>query len=49
VLATRLPEAAASRLLDALAHHGHSCRYDELDTLWSYPLASAMPTEEKSP
>jgi ATP-dependent Clp protease ATP-binding subunit ClpC len=35
-LAPRLEEAAIARLLEAIAHHGHKCRYDKLDEFWTY-------------
>jgi hypothetical protein len=35
-LPARLPEAAVVRLLSAHQHNGHNCRYDEIDTLWTY-------------
>jgi ATP-dependent Clp protease ATP-binding subunit ClpC len=40
-LPARLEEAAVERLLPALAHQGHKCKYDKLDELWMYPLALA--------
>ena len=44
-LPRRLAEAAVTRLLSALDHKGHGCRYDELDKLWVYdnPLAALTP------
>ncbi|NVB85729.1 MAG: ATP-dependent Clp protease ATP-binding subunit [Kofleriaceae bacterium] len=41
-LPRRLAEAAVTRLLSALDHKGHNCRYDEDDKLWVYdnPLSA---------
>jgi ATP-dependent Clp protease ATP-binding subunit ClpC len=35
-LAARLPEAAVDRILDALEHAGHNCRYDKSGELWKW-------------
>jgi len=40
-LPKRLTEAAVTRLIEAYEHNGHGCRYDEFDTLWTYPQAIA--------
>jgi ATP-dependent Clp protease ATP-binding subunit ClpC len=42
-LARRLEEAAVARVLEAIAHQGHKCRYDKIDEFWTYasPLAAA--------
>ena len=46
-LPRRLAEAAVTRLVSALDHAGHDCRYDELDKLWVYtnPLAVLTPAQ----
>ena len=46
-LPQRLEEAAVTRLLEALAHQGHGCRYDKLDSFWTYP-APAVPAAEEA-
>ncbi len=38
-LPRRLAEAAVTRLITAHQHLGHGCNDDELDKLWTYPLA----------
>jgi len=35
-LAARLEEAAVIRILDALEHVGHGCRFDKLNTFWTW-------------
>jgi ATP-dependent Clp protease ATP-binding subunit ClpC len=42
-LARRLEEAAVARILEAIHHQGHKCRYDRLDGYWAYehPLQAA--------
>src|SRR5690606_36004280 len=45
-LRQRLEEAAVTRLLEALAHQGHNCRYDKLDSFWTYPAAAVPAAEE---
>jgi hypothetical protein len=42
-LSERLEEAAVTRLLTVLEHHGHRCKYDKLDQLWAYPLSAGAP------
>jgi ATP-dependent Clp protease ATP-binding subunit ClpC len=45
-LAERLPAAAVIRVIDALAHAGHKCRYDKGDQLWMWtnPLGTKPAT-----
>jgi ATP-dependent Clp protease ATP-binding subunit ClpC len=47
-LAGRLEEAAVTRILEAIEHQGHNCRYDKLDEYWMYehPLRAATNPEE---
>jgi ATP-dependent Clp protease ATP-binding subunit ClpC len=35
-LAQRLEEAAVARVLEAITHAGHKCRYDKLDEFWRW-------------
>ncbi|HEY5949734.1 MAG TPA: AAA family ATPase, partial [Kofleriaceae bacterium] len=35
-LPLRLEEAAITRLLEAIEHQGHACRYDKIDEFWVY-------------
>ncbi|HEY5923016.1 MAG TPA: hypothetical protein VIV11_15155, partial [Kofleriaceae bacterium] len=48
-LAQRLEEAAVTRLLEAIEHQGHGCRYDKLDEFWVYenPIAAAIDAAAK--
>jgi hypothetical protein len=50
-LPERLAEASVARLLEALDHDGHGCRYDELGKLWFYdnPLAKLTAAQGKPP
>jgi len=50
-LGRRLAEAACTRLVSALEHAGHNCRYDEYDKLWVWenPLAVLTAAEGKTP
>ena len=40
-LPDRLEEAAVARLLPMLEHEGHGCRYDLLESRWTYPTLGA--------
>ena len=42
-LPQRLEEAAVARMLEAIEHQGHKCRYDKIDEFWTYtsPLGVA--------
>jgi ATP-dependent Clp protease ATP-binding subunit ClpC len=45
-LAARLPEAAVVRVIDAIEHAGHGCRFDgEQLWKWQNPLASLNPAQ----
>ena len=46
-LGLRLEEGAVTRVLEAIAHQGHHCRYDKLDEFWTYshPIAAAASAE----
>jgi ATP-dependent Clp protease ATP-binding subunit ClpC len=50
-LPRRLEEAAVTRLLEALAHQGHKCRYDKIDEFWIYehPIGLAAKTQGEQP
>jgi len=46
-LPLRLEEAAIARVLEAIAHQGHKCRYDKYDEFWTYehPIVAAASKE----
>jgi hypothetical protein len=48
-LGARLSEAACVRLISALQHNGHNCRWDEYEKLWAWenPLSVLAKPDEK--